>query len=396
MEEEPMRSKVSHKITDRDVQAIAESRLSQALQLKGRGWKCKPQLIWQVVLLAAARAISLFAACRDLADAPCDNSVRNVLGASLPARPRTLEQRLEVALCQDLPKQVMRRAWELAIDFHLIPYHGEPARSPRELYHSKPKSGTTKFHCYATASIVVKGFRYTLAVTYVLGKEPLTKVLTLLLDRVTARGIRIKKLLLDRQFCTVAVIELLQSRELPFLMPLVTRGRKPKPGKPATGVKAFRRRKAGRYKFTWEVGKQPAVNFTIVVAYKTHPHPKTGKRCSKKYLYAAWKVGGAPTFIREEYRRRFAIESSYRQMREARIRTCTTDPVLRLFFVLVSLILRNIWVWLHYRYFTERRDSPALIMHLERMRYKQMLTWIADAIVRLLHDGAPYEIELTT
>jgi hypothetical protein len=391
-----MRSKVSHKITDRDVQAIAESRLSQALKLKGRDWKCKPQRIWQVVMLAAARAISLFAACRDLAGAPCDNSVRSILANSLPARPRTLEQRLEVALCQDLPKRVMRRAWVLAIDFHLIPYHGKPCRSARELCHSKPKSGTTKFHCYATASIVVQGFRYTLAATYVLGNESMVQVLTLLLDRIAARKIAVKRLLVDAQFCTVAVIELLQARGLPFLMPMAMRGRKPKPGKRATGVKAFRRKPAGRYPFTWKVGKQPAVNLTIVVAYKTHRHPRTDNRCNKKYLYAAWKVGGAPVEVREEYRRRFAIESSYRQMREARIRTCTTDPLLRLFFVLVSLILRNIWVWLHYQYFTEDRDSPALTMHLECLRYKRMLNWIANVIVNLLHDGTPYAIELET
>lgn len=391
-----MRSKNSHTLRDREVQAYALQRLSQALKLKGGGWKCTPELIWQVVLLAASRAISLFAACRDLAHAPCDNSVRNVLTASLPKRPRTLEQRLEVALCQDLPKTIKHRAWELAIDFHLIPYHGQPCRSAKELYHSQPKSGTTKFHCYATASIVVKGFRYTVAATYVLGNESLTQVLSLLLDRVAARGIRLKRLLLDRQFCTVAVIQLLQSRELPFLMPMVMRGRKPKPGKRATGVKAFRRKPAGRYAFAWKVGKQPEVKFQIVVAFKTHRHPRSGKRCNKKYLYAAWKVKGAPRTVRQQYRRRFAIESSYRQMKEARIRTCTNDPVLRLFFVLVALILRNIWVWLHYTYFTERRDSPEPIMHLERLRLKRMLSWIANVIVHLLHDGSPYEIELET
>ena len=33
-----------------------------------------------------------------------------------------------------------------------------------------------------------------------------------------------------------------------------------------------------------------------------------------------------------------------RQMRQARIYTCTRNPHLRLFFVAVALILRNVWV----------------------------------------------------
>jgi len=32
-----------------------------------------------------------------------------------------------------------RRAWEIAIDWHLQPYHGEPEKSRNELYHSQPK-----------------------------------------------------------------------------------------------------------------------------------------------------------------------------------------------------------------------------------------------------------------
>jgi Transposase DDE domain len=387
-----MRSKFSHKVTDRDVQAVAQRRLSQALKLKGSGWKCTPDVIWQVVLLAAAKAISLFAACRDLAHAPCDNSVRGALANGLPARCQTLERRLAAALCQDLPRVVRRRAWELAIDYHLIPYHGEPRRCSNELYRSKPKSGTTKFHCYATAQIVVKGHRYTLAATYVLQSHSLVQVLSLLLDRIADRGIAVKTLLLDAQFCNVPVIELLQSRKLPFLMPLAMRGRKAKPGKRATGMRAYRRKKAGRYTFTWKVGKQSPVTFQIVVAYKTHAHPRTENRCNKKYLYAAWNVGGAPKQIREQYRSRFAIESSYRQMRQARIRTCSTDPLLRLFFVLVALILRNIWAWLHYTCFAEQRHSREPQMNLQCLRFQRTLNWIANSIIRQLHDGSEFQV----
>ena len=49
------------------------------------------------------------------------------------------------------------------------------------------------------------------------------------------------------------------------------------------------------------------------------------------------------------YRKRFGIETSYRQMHEARIKTCTRNPKLRLLFIGIALVLRNVWVWLHFK-----------------------------------------------
>jgi hypothetical protein len=217
------------------------------------------------------------------------------------------------------------------------------------------------------------------------------------LDRLAALGIDIKTLLLDRQFCTSPVMAALQSRQIPYLMPLILRGRKAKRRKQKSGKKQvvtlrdFRRKNAGRYRFTWtgrQKGRQ-SVTFDVIVAYKSHPHPKTGRRRSKKLLFAAWRVRGAPTELRELYRKRFAIESSYRQLGQARIRTSTRSPVERLLFVLIALVLRNLWVWLHWMYFAEGRGDD-LVLHLERLRFRRMLNWIAHVITASLHDGTIY------
>lgn len=400
-----MRSKTSSIVSDRQVQALAESWLREAMPLKDVGWKCTAQRLWQIVLLAAARMCSLFAACRDLADAPSDDAVLRALARCLPKRPLTLEQWLEPALAgQHLPKALLKRKRRIAIDWHLIPYHGEPDRHANELYHSHPKSGTTKFHAYATACIVEKGYRYTLAVTYLKGNESPVAVLKRLLDRLAARGVLIKLVLLDRQFFASGVLEFLQARQIPFLLPIVVRGRKPKRRQTksrrstrsrrtqrAVKLRDFQQRPAGRYSFTWTV-KQTSVSFDVVVAYKSYRHHRTHQRRNKKLLYAAWRVRGEPVEVRELYRRRFGIESSYRQLGQARIRTCTRDPVLRLFFVLVALVLRNVWVWLHFTYFTEwNRDEPTL--HLDCLRFRRMLNWIAHVIANLLHDGTPYSTQ---
>lgn len=261
-----MRSRTSGIVSDRQVQGLAEAWLREALPLEDMGWKCTARVLWQIVMLAAARMVSLFAACRDLAGAPSDDAVRTALIQCLPQRPRTLEEWLEPALAgQQLPKALFARGREVAIDWHLIPYHGQPHQHANELDHSLPKSGTTKFHCYATACIIEKGFRYTLAATYVKGNESLVEVLERLLLRMAERGLVIKTLLLDRQFFTVDVLNYLQSCLIPFVMPLVLRGKKPKRKQSKVGrrgkrqpikLRDFQPQAAGRYAYTWTVKKK--------------------------------------------------------------------------------------------------------------------------------------------
>jgi len=72
------------------------------------------------------------------------------------------------------------------------------------------------------------------------------------------------------------------------------------------------------------------------------------------------------------YRRRFGIESSYRQWRQARIYTCTREPHLRLLFVAVGLLLRNVWVWIHDTFLSEGTGKDREL-HLEKLRFRRML-----------------------
>ena len=132
------------------------------------------------------------------------------------------------------------------------------------------------------------------------------------------------------------------------------------------------------------------VSISVCVGYRRHRNRKDRKQVRQKLLFAAWRVKGSPTEIRERYRQRFGIETSFRQMRQARIYTCTRSPRLRLFFLALALILRNIWVWIHQTVLADGRGDY-LTVRLERLRFKRMLDWIAYEVVTLFHDGsAPY------
>jgi hypothetical protein len=365
--------------------------LLQAKLVKDHGWKCTAAVVLGIVLRAAARLISVSAACCDLAKAPSDQAVLTALEDGLPKTMPVLERRLNDALVGPLPRGMRRRAWQVAIDWHLQPYYGQPQRSRNELYYGKPRQGTKHFHAYATVCIVQYGRRYTLAMTWVQRHHSMVAVLRRLIDRVREIGLKIRRVLLDRAFFNVSVVEFLQAEKLPFLMPVVLRGRRPKRGRKPTGLRWIKRQSAGWYPHTMK-NNQREVTVSICVGYRRHRNRKDGKQVRQKLLFAAWRVHGSPTEIRQRYRRRFGIETSYRQMRQARIYTCTRSPRLRLFFLAVALSLRNIWVWIHQTRLAEGSGS-SLTLHLERLRFKRMLDWIVSKIVDLYHDGSePYVV----
>ena len=181
---------------------------------------------------------SLFAACRDLADAPTDQTIRDALAATLPEIGE-VEKRLNRALTTNLPKTLRRKSRVVAIDLTLIPYHGQPAYDEKEIYRSKAKSGTTHFHAYATAVVVHKGYRYTLALTRVERGEAMKDVVQRLLKIVRDRGVKVRFLLLDKGFYSVAVITYLKRARYGFIIPVALRGRKPKDPQSVTGVRAL-------------------------------------------------------------------------------------------------------------------------------------------------------------
>lgn len=386
-----MRSRTSCSISSGEVYSWALSWLLHAKVVKDRGPKCTAAMLLSLVLRAAGRGTSVAAACRDLAKAPSATAAMAGLDGALPKRWSVLERRLNEALSCKLPRRLRRRAWAVAIDWHLSPYYGQPYQSRNELYYGKPRQGTKKFHAYASACIVCHGQRYTLALTYVKRHEATIKVLSRLLDRIAELGLKIRRLLLDRAFFNVPVVELLQARNLPFLMPVMFRGRRPKKRKPATGLHWIKQQAAGWYSHTMK-NKKRAASVSVCVGYRRHKSRKDGKQKRQKLLFAAWRVNGTPTEIRNQYRRRFGIETSYRQMRQARVSTCTRNPRLRLFFVAVALILRNLWVWIHG---TKLAEGPYnnLTLHLDLLRFKRLLDWIAHEITARYHDGTTLSVE---
>lgn len=95
-----MRSRTDYIITKSEVQQLAEHWLSSAFGWRYEGTKCTASVIYRVLLLAASRVVSVFAACRSLADAPCGQTIRDVVRELLPPMAE-LERRANRALVSE-------------------------------------------------------------------------------------------------------------------------------------------------------------------------------------------------------------------------------------------------------------------------------------------------------
>lgn len=133
----------------------------------------------------------------------------------------------------DLPKALRLRRQPLAIDVVLVPYHGQPQARAAAVYRGRARDGTSHFHAYASAYVIRKGRRYTVALTVVERGDPCDDVVRRLLRQAAKAGVRSELVLLDRGFFNVRGVRYLQAARDPFLMLMPCRGKKPdQPGGP--------------------------------------------------------------------------------------------------------------------------------------------------------------------
>jgi hypothetical protein len=348
---------------------------------------CTVEAVVSVLAYAAARVTSITDACLRLADAPDSDTVLGHLARQLPAWD-VLDRRVRDALVGHLPRAVRRGRWVVAVDTTLIPYHGRPFADAAEVYRGRPKSGTTHFHAYATAYLVKAGRRFTLAVIGVRRGTAPDAVVRELRRRVAAAGVTPKLLLLDRGFNTAGVVRYLQAARQAFVMPQAVHGKAPAGGR-LTGLRAVRAsHPTGWTRYSWAPVGHRRVTVDLCVLRRR----RRDRRGHRAFLYACGRVRMTPAAVARTYRRRFGVETSYRQMNQARIRTTTRRPVLRFLFVAIALLLRNLWAWLHWVALAARRRGGRRLQP-HRLRLRALTLWLAHLAERLFgyRDHTPAE-----
>jgi len=311
------------------------------LPLDIQGRNLDDRKVWDILMYASVTGTSIEGACNELSDTPSGNTVRDHLnGAFLHSRFEViaLEEILNEALTSQLPQSLLRRfpvkAYEIGIDLTEIPYHGQPDQDDNEVRRSQAKSGTTHFHTYATLAIVHHKKRYEVALTFVWADESMGEVVQRLVHQALSIGLRIQRAYLDKGFCCQDVFDVLRWHDIPYLIPI------PKRGKSGGIRRLFVGRKNYRTTYTFYANDLQKAYTTDVILIR-----RLNRGHYTWMAFACYRMDHIPLHqIFDLYRRRFGIESGYRQMHQTRARTTSRNPVLRLLFIGLALILYNVYI----------------------------------------------------
>ncbi|MHA1286379.1 MAG: ISH3 family transposase [Candidatus Thorarchaeota archaeon] len=263
------------------------------------------------------------------------------------------------------------RRYVFAIDFTDDPYYGRGVEENAEhVVSGRRKRSTNRFYRYASLYIVDRFNRITLSVVPVRrgtwNIDYIREFVSVLDDLRERKGIGIEALLLDRGFYSTDIFSFLQGNGIPYIVPVRQQGRE---------MMSILDTNRTRYASYTMDGRSGSVDLTVVVRARNRMGTR-GRHGRVAYGYVVHGVDWTPRRIFDEYRKRFAIESSYRIRNMIRTRTSTRDPTIRYLYAIVSMLLKNVWVDLQWRYFTRRRRGLKTVDE-DRFRFDlfRLMSW---------------------
>ena len=240
-----------------------------------------------------------------------------------------LKRSFELAVRDGLKKLKLKNV-ELAVDTTKDFYYGKNFFNTRRVKYDR---GTDCVWEFVVISIVKPVSLPLMVVPYRMGDNLSTLVIDLL-KYVQTLGLKVKRIYFDRGFYNWHLIDYLQSSGLPYVIFL------PKTSK----IKSFIEQttgKLGSYEHQGEYSKDKTVwkPKTTVVVCKDVGQNKKGE-----WYHMCFATNLKPRYsLAEEYRRRWNIETSFRIMKEARIKTKSNHPLIRLFYFMLRALFTLIW-----------------------------------------------------
>lgn len=328
-----------HELKAEVVHQMMLETLQSHLSLKTEGYRCSTEQVLNVLLKAAAEGSSLEAVCNDQAGGMDSNTLREHLNAALDvAQLRQQEAEMNHALAWAIPPVMPRGGLEIAIDTHDEPFYGKTPELLTYTRKGKAKAGTTRFFRIATAYVIWREVRLTLALTYVLPEDDLPSVAQRLLQRLSALGFHATVLYLDKGFCTGDILRYLQQMGQAAVVACPIRGKR-------GGIRSLCRGRGSRLTdYTFGDGTQ--VRLALL---DTRVPGKSGRKRRKWLAFVLVNLSWTPQQVYQKYRRRFGIECAYRVLRQVKVLTNSRNPALRFFLFGLGLVMQNLWVHLRWR-----------------------------------------------
>jgi hypothetical protein len=326
------------RLSGEDVRQIVEQTVREHLHVAIQGYKCDSSCVVQVLVKAAIEGQTIESVCADLEVEVGSNTVREQLNALLDACDlRRHECEMNAGLTACIPEQLPRRGCEMALDFHDEPFYGKTPELRAYACRSEAKEGTTYFYRVATLYVIWRAVRVSLAMSYVLPEDTNLSVVQRLVQRMQQLGFRPSVVYMDKEFCEGPIVRYLTQARVPAILACTLRGS-------TGGTRALcRGRKGYCTDYTFSDGTK--VRLAMMPA---RVPDKSGRRHVKWLAFVVIHLDWAAPKVAQRYRRRFGIESTYRQLDPLRARTTSRNPAFRFFLLGLGFLLLNIWVMLRW------------------------------------------------
>ena len=249
----------------------------------------------------------------------------------------------------------------LAVDYHDIPRYIKNKRDWKhrkkkcddieKIVHSKKQSGTHNFHRIISADIA-EDVKFTVDFEPVFPYVTRREVTMCLIEKVK-KIVNIKAMLMDREFFAAPTVSSLQGKKIPFVIRAIKTKRIHK------FLEEFKKYERIWKVYEYEFNKTShssrkrqritvKTNLVIVDNSKVERLPAEKYDEDDRYFMFITNIlvnSQEHAFqLARDFRKRWVIETGYKTKKRFRGKTCSLSYAVRLFLILLSFVLYNLWI----------------------------------------------------
>lgn len=244
----------------------------------------------------------------------------------------------------------------ISCDIHDVPRYVKKSKRKRNrqdlkmVVRTEKARGTTYAHAIITVEIVHSKGCITIAFAPVHPLDDNAKLVKRLIQIVKSYGLKIKLLMMDREFYDSAVVNVLKEENILYLIPARNDSR----------IMDIRKKASSRYYYVehdYNFGPEKDKAVTSLVVVDTTPLGRKGKdpyfvlitNTEIKNYTEALELARLYSF-------RWGIETGYRTIDDFMGFTCSLNYSVRLFLILIAVVLYNQWVL--YKLLIQSKNQP--------------------------------------